>query len=507
MICVSIGRTRHRMMLAEIEEATKRGAQLIELRLDFITRAIDFKRLLQVKQVPFIATLRRQADGGRFAGTEEQRLMLLRQIIASKEFDWVDLETDVADQVRRYGPTRRIVSYHNLKEMPKDLERLHANMCAQDADVVKIAVRAEHPLDNLRALQLCWQAEKPTIAICLGEMGLPSRILAAKFGAPFTYAAFNKERGIAPGILSVEEMVHVYHYERINPATKVYAVLGDPIAQSLSPLVHNQAFRRFGINAVYVPMRVPRADLEATLDVLRKLPVHGYSITIPHKEEAARLAGTRDELVELTRSANTLIPEGTHFRAYNTDATAAMEALKQGMAHREGGGSLTGRTVLLLGAGGTARSIGYALRQEGAVVLVANRTPPRGVGLAEELKCRAVDWTARNAVSAEIYINCTPVGMHPNVDESPLHPSVFRPGLTVMDCVYNPETTLLIRQARERGCHVITGVEMFVRQAARQFQLFTGMEPPLEEMSQIVRRAVAPRGQLHVAPSAAEAGG
>ncbi|HMP00955.1 MAG TPA: shikimate dehydrogenase [Gemmatales bacterium] len=494
MICVSIGRTRHRMVLAEIEEATRRGAQLIELRLDFITRAIDFKRLLAVKGCPFIATLRRQADGGRFAGTEEQRQMLLRQIIASKEFEWVDLETDIADKIQRFGPTQRIVSYHNLREMPKDLERIHANMCAQDADVVKIAVRAEHPLDNLRALQLCWQAERPTIAICMGEMGLPSRILAAKFGAPFTYAAFNKERGIAPGILSVEEMQYVYHYDQINPATRVYAVLGDPIAQSLSPLVHNRAFRQFGINAVYVPMRVPKTDFEATVDVMRKLPVHGYSITIPHKETAAQFAGSKDEMVELTQSANTLIPESGHFRAYNTDTTAAIEALKLGMSDSEAMASLAGRTVLLLGAGGVARSIGFALRQEGAVVLVTNRNPPRALGLAEELRCRAVDWTARNAVSAEIFINCTPVGMHPNVDESPLHQSVFKPGLAVMDCIYNPETTLLVRQARDRGCRVITGVEMFVRQAARQFQLFTGIQPPLDEMRQIVRKAVSPTG-------------
>lgn len=505
MICVSIGRTRHRMMLAEIEEATKRGAQLIELRLDFLARAIDFKRLLAVKKCPFIATLRRQVDGGRFAGSEEQRQMLLRQIIASKEFEWVDLETDIADQIRRYGPTRRIISYHNLKEMPKDIERIHANMCAQDADVVKLAVRAEHPLDNFRVLQLCWQSEKPTIALCLGEMGLPSRILAAKFGAPFTYAAFNKERGIAPGILSVEEMRHVYHYEKINPATKVYAVIGDPIAQSLSPLVHNHAFRHFDINAVYVPIRVSRADLESTLDVLRKLPVHGYSVTIPHKEAAAALAGVKDEMTELTRSANTLIPEGNHFHAYNTDASAAVEALKQALASREGGGGLSGRTVLVIGAGGTARSLAFALRQEGAVVLITNRSAPRALGLAEELKCRAVDWTARNAVSAEIFINCTPVGMHPQVDESPLHPSVFRPGLLIMDCVYNPETTLLVRQARERGCQVVTGVQMFVRQAAKQFQLFTGMDPPIDEMLRIVRKAVSPTGQLHVVESVAAA--
>ncbi len=493
MICVSIGRTRHKMLLAEIHEAAKQGAQMIELRLDFIPRALDFHRILEYKPCPFVATLRRQQDGGRFAGKEEQRLMLMRQIIASGQFEWIDLETDVADQIRRFGKTKRIISYHNLKEMPTDLERIFVKMINQDPDVVKIAVRAEHPLDNLRVMELSQKTKVPTVAFCLGDMGVPSRILAGKFGAPFSYAAFNKERGIAPGILSYDEMKHVYHYDQINSATQVFAVIGDPVAQSLSPLVHNVAFRKLGMNAVYVPIRVPRPDLESTLDGMKRLPIHGYSVTIPHKETVVEMASDREGLVQACKSANTLIPNvEKSFTAYNTDSEAAIQALQEGMAGMVGAGNLAGRTILILGAGGTARTLAYALHRRGALLYISNRTDNKAQHLAEEIGCRYCDWTARNAVVAEIFINCTPVGMHPNVDESPLHPSVFKPGIVVMDVVYHPETTLLIRQARERGCRTITGVSMFIHQAARQFQLFTNCEPPVQDMTAALRRALSP---------------
>ncbi len=493
MICVSIGRTRHKMLLAEIHEAARQGAQMIELRLDFIPRALDFHRILEYKPCPFVATLRRQQDGGRFAGKEEQRLMLLRQIIASGQFEWIDLETDVADGIKRFGKTKRIISYHNLKEMPADLDRIFVKMINQDPDVVKIAVRAEHPLDNLRVLELCQKTRIPTVAFCLGDMGVLSRILAAKFGAPFTYAAFNKERGIAPGILSFQEMKEVYNYDRINPATQVFAVIGDPVIQSLSPIVHNVGMQHLGLNAVYVPIRVPRPDLESTLDGLKRLPVHGYSVTIPHKETVAEMASEHEGLVKACKAANTLIPnQEKGFTAYNTDSDAAIHALQEGMAGMVGAGNLSGRTIVILGAGGVARTIAYALHRKGALLYITNRTDNKAQQLAEEIGCRYCDWTARNAVTAEIFINCTPVGMHPNVDESPLHPSVFKPGIVVMDVVYHPETTLLIRQARERGCRTITGVSMFIHQAAKQFQLFTNREPPLPEMMAALRRALSP---------------
>ncbi len=174
-VCVVIGRTRHKMMIAEIEEAGRRGARLIELRLDFLARAPDLKRLLADKPCPMVATVRRPVDGGRWPGNEETLAhALLRQAIVGG-FDWVDLETDIADSVRRFGKVKRIVSYHNLREVPTDLEKIFEHMLKQDADVLKIAVSAITPADNLRVLDLVRKSSKPTVGFCMGDMGMPSR--------------------------------------------------------------------------------------------------------------------------------------------------------------------------------------------------------------------------------------------------------------------------------------------------------------------------------------------
>lgn len=493
VICVVIGRTRHKMMQIEIQEAVKRGAHMIELRLDFLARAPDFKRLLAVRGSPLVATVRRPSDGGRFTGTEDERHVLLRQAIVAG-FDWVDLETDVADAIRRYKDVKRIVSYHNLRETPADLEDIHAAMCKQDADVIKLAVTAHHPEDNLRVLNLVKSAPKPTVAFCMGDLGTVSRLLGAKYGSPFTYAAFNKERGIAPGLPSFDELRNVYYYERIGAQTAVYGVVGDPIGHSLSPLIHNKALRQLGIDGLYVPFRVPRTLLPAFVQSFEEIGVRGLSVTLPHKEAAAALAAHQEEAVAQIGAANTLVHGDTGWTAYNTDATAALSALLDNVPETPEGsqGWLRTRSVLILGAGGVARALAFALSRQVATLTITNRSADRAAQLAAAADCRFVDWTARHSVLCDLVINCTSVGMHPNVDESPLHHSFFKPGLMVFDTVYTPETTLLVKEARSRGCHVLTGVEMFVRQAALQFQLFTGKEPPLELMTQVVRRALSP---------------
>jgi 3-dehydroquinate dehydratase/shikimate dehydrogenase len=492
-ICVVIGRTRHKMVQIELQEAAKRGARLIELRLDFLAKAPDFKRLLANKPCQLVATVRRPDDGGRWAGTEEERRMLLRQAIVGG-FDWVDLEMDVADEIRRFKDVKRIISYHNIKEVPPDLEQIYQGMCRQDADVVKIAVTAQSPEDNLRVLKLLPKAPKPTIAFCMGDMGLPTRLLGAKFGTPFTYAAFNKERGIAPGILSFEEVRDVYHYDRVNADSKVFGVVGDPVAHSLSPLLHNAAFASLGINALYLPFRVPRAHFEDFIKRFDRVPVNGYSVTIPHKEVAAGLARVKDPVVELTHAANTLVRGEHGFTAYNTDFVAARESLLNGINLSADGESpgVASRTALVLGAGGAARALAHALHREGALVTIANRTPEHTQRLAEEVGCRAADWAARHTVVCDLLVNCTSVGMHPHQDESPIHPSFLRSGLIVMDTVYTPETTMLVKEARSRGCVVITGVDMFVRQAALQFQLFTGQDAPVGLMRDVLKHALSP---------------
>jgi 3-dehydroquinate dehydratase/shikimate dehydrogenase len=492
-ICVVVGRTRHKMMQIEIQEAVKRGAQFMELRLDFLAKAPDFKRLIGSKPCPMIATVRRPLDGGRWSGNEDERLMLLRQAIVAG-FDWVDLETDIIDGLRRYKDVKRIVSYHNFREIPENLEEIYETMCNQDADLVKIAVTALHATDNLRVLKLVQQAKKPTVAFCMGDLGAPSRLLALRFGAPFIYAAFNKERGIAPGIPGFEELRKLYAVEKITSDTAVYGVIGDPVGHSLSPLAHNKAFREVGVNALYLPFRVPRGELPAFLAGFDTIPVQGYSVTIPHKETAVTLAKVIDDPARWTSAANTLVRDEQGWKAYNTDYHALVESLTANLppAPDSTPVPLSSRTILILGAGGIARAAAHALSRQGAVLMIANRTHERAQRLAEEVGCRAIDWSARHSVLCDILINCTSVGMHPNLDESPIHNSFLKPGLHVFDTIYTPENTLLVKEARERGCHVLTGLDLFVRQAALQFKLFTGREAPLEVMRSTVRRALSP---------------
>jgi 3-dehydroquinate dehydratase/shikimate dehydrogenase len=492
-LCVVIGRTRHKMIQVEILEAAKRGARLIEIRLDFLAKAPDFKRLLAAKPCALLATVRRQQDGGRWNGTETQRRMLLRQAIVAG-FDWVDVETDAADEIRRYKDVKRIVSYHNVREMPADLEKIYERMCKQDPDVVKLAVAAQQPSDNLRLLDLLKDPPKPTVTICMGDIGFPSRILAGKYGAPFTYVAFNKERTIALGIPSFEEMKHVYHYHRVNADTEVFGVIGDPIGHSLSPVIHNFALEQLGINAVYVPFRVPRGELKTFLQQYDSIPVRGYSVTIPHKEAALAFAKHKEETAIRVGAANTLVRDANGFSAFNTDYQAARASLLANLAPPvpEGQPPWHEQRILLLGAGGVARAVAHLLHREGGQVTVSNRTQERARDLANEVGCKFIGWETRHTVPCDLLVNCTPVGMHPNVDESPVHPSFLTPDMKVFDTIYMPETTMLIKDARARGCKVLTGVDMFVRQAEMQFRLFTNREPPQDLMRTVVKRALSP---------------
>jgi 3-dehydroquinate dehydratase/shikimate dehydrogenase len=495
-VLVVIGRTRHKMVVAELQEAVKRGAKFIELRLDFLAKAVDFKRLTPLKQCPWVATLRRPADGGRFPGTEQERMTILRQAIVSGAFEWVDLETDIANTVPRFGPVKRIVSYHNTAETPANLTDIYADMLKQDADVYKVAVAAHTPEDVARVLHLQRTAPKPTVAFAMGDIGQPTRFLALKFGAPWIYAAFNKERGIAPGLPSLDEFRTTFPVAGINEDTQIYGILGDPLGHSLSPLLHNHMYKRLGVNALYLPFRVPRGQLPQALKAYDQIPVRGYSVTIPHKEAAASAAREHEPNVLAIGAANTLVrqDDGAFFAA-NTDFSAAVDSLKAFLADRAKDGpavQLDQLSVLILGAGGAARAVAAGLRREEVHMTIAARTMDRAQKLADEMKCKAVDWQARHNVSFDILINCTPVGMHPNVDEAPCHVSVLKPGTIVFDTIYTPETTLLIREARTRGCETITGVDMFVRQAARQIELFTGMTPDTNVMQRIVRKALSP---------------
>lgn len=479
------------MMLAEHAALAQRGAELVELRLDWIARAPDLSRLLKVRPTPTVVTCRRPEDGGRFSGREDQRQQLLRQAIVDG-VEYVDLEEDTAAKIPRYGKTKRIVSYHNFNETPEDLHAIYERLAKLDPDIVKIVTMANSPLDNVRMLDLVQHAPSPMVGFCMGEYGVVSRVLCGKFGAPFTYATFSKDRVMAPGQLAFEEMKKLYRFDEIKQDTAVFGVVGDPIGHSWSPLLHNAAFKRLGLNAVYLPMRVPADEFVETLKAYETLGVRGYSVTIPHKQAALAFAEMADEASREIGAANTLFKDAKgRWCAANTDYQAALEAMLIGL-EAKGESSLSGQRVLILGAGGAARAVGLGASRAGAVVMLSNRSKDRGSRLADELRCQYLTWANRGSVTADVIVNCTPIGMSPNMNETPYEQYWFRDGIVVFDTVYNPENTLFLKEAREHGCITVSGIEMFVRQAAAQFKYFTNRDASLDDMRTTLRRGISP---------------
>jgi 3-dehydroquinate dehydratase/shikimate dehydrogenase len=479
-------------MIAEHRHLVEQGAELVELRLDYIDGPVSLKRLLADRPGPVIVTCRRQADGGRWTGSEADRQLLLRQAIVDG-VEYIDLEEDIAGSVPRFGKTQRIVSLHDFRRTPENLETLHARMCGLNPDIVKLATMANHPSDNFRMLKLIQASKIPTAGMCMGDIGAPSRVLCGKFGAPFTYATFSLERVLAPGQLSFQQMTEVYHYNQLNAESAVYGVMADPVGHSLSPQLHNAALQQAGINAVYVPFRVPAPDLDGFLANVPEYGIRGLSVTIPHKESVLKHLTKIDGAVKAVGAANTLIFDGAEILGFNTDYRAAMDSLEQAVGmEADGPNKLKGRTALILGAGGAAKAIAAGLKRREANVVVTGRTLARAQQLAERTDCKAIEWHARHNVAADILVNCTPVGMHPNVDESPFDKRELKPSMVVFDTVYNPENTLLVKDARSRSCTIVTGVEMFVRQAALQFQLFTGKETSPELLREVLKRAIGP---------------
>jgi len=500
MICVTIGRGRHSSLTGEWEAAAKAGTDLVELRIDCLRRDPDLKRILKQRPTPMVFTIRRGVDGGLWRGNEEKRLQLLREAIALG-VDYVDLEQDIAGKIRRFGKTKRIVSYHNLKTTPVDIQDIADKSDELDPDIVKIATSASTLADALRVLHLGVTGKFPTIPIAMGEIGVFTRILSAKLGAPFTYAGFNPERVFAAGMLQFPVVKKDYFYNQIDSKTEIYGVIGDPIEQSLSPAVHNAAFRHLGLNKVLVPFLVPGGTLEAFFRELLWLEIKGCSVTIPHKEEIVSFLQQKEGSIERTGSCNTVVFDGEGRRiGYNTDYRAAMESLEAAMGGGGGGADgdeasspLIDKQVLILGAGGVARSIAFGLMRRGAHLTVTNRHDERATTLAEEIGCRMVTWSQRAACIADVIINCTPVGMHPNLDDTPLPPAAFpRPGIVLFDTVYHPENTMLLKLGRERQATTITGVDMFLRQAALQFKIYTGLDAPLDVMRETLKRKLGP---------------
>lgn len=478
-------------MRAEMANAKQAGADCVECRLDFIEHEptpAQLSRLLDHAPVETLVTARPTSQGGRFAGDESRRLELLHAA-AAHEPAVMDIEFTVPPE--NWPKANVVSSFHDFTGRPADLGAVVAQLSATPAAVEKIAFMAKGPEDALAALDILRNATRPCISLAMGEHGISSRILAKKFGAFGTFASLRKGRESAPGQPTLDELKTLYRWDHLDSETEVYGVVGCPIAHSMSPAIHNAAFEASGMNAVYVPFKTePGADnFRRFMDAALARPwldLRGLSVTLPHKENALAYVGQQncDELSARIGAINTIIIDAHgNLRAENTDYAAAIDALCQSLLIRRQ--DLKGRHVAVLGAGGVARAIVAALVFYGAQVTVYNRTLGRAQALAGEFECKAADLAAGRHMDAEIVINCTPIGMYPHVDETPL-PHLSPSVKIVFDTIYNPIETQLLHQAQAEGLQTVSGVEMFVNQATAQFELWTGRTAPRETMRHVV---------------------
>jgi len=478
-------------MQEECLAALRAGADAVEIRLDYLNRLpseTELAELIAACPVEVIVTCRPTRQGGRYDNDEGERLALLAKAAACGAA-WVDIEDDVPPDQRPAGPV--ILSHHDFDRCPDDLGALAAELDASPAAGNKVAVVAAGPEDALRVLDVLRACRKPTIALGMGEAGVLSRIVCRKLGAAGTFAALSADRIAAPGQPTIGQFKDLFRWDAIGPATSCYGVIGCPVAQSMSPAIHNAAFAADGIDGVYVPLLIqPGADSFARfMDALLARPWldwRGLSVTIPHKESALAYVGADccDELAVQIGAVNTIaLGPGGALRGDNTDYAAAMDALCDAMNIERAG--LAGRAVAIIGAGGAARAIVAALAHIGAETVIYNRTVRRAEALAAEFGATAKPLAAAAKTDAEIVINCTPIGMHGHGGGSPLDeiPPAVR---VVFDTIYNPIETPLLAEARRSGRVVVSGLEMFVNQAATQFEIWTGRPAPKDTMRQTV---------------------
>ena len=473
-------------------EASAHGNSLLELRLDYLPRpALLLPRLRQFtefhRDVLLIATCRRAANGGKFRGSAASELEILHKA-AGAGCQLVDIELETAkllksneiERIRQQAGV--ILSYHDFRSTKK-LEETWEAMHQLPADYIKIVSTAKSLSDNVKMLRLLEQRSDlvSMVGLCMGEQGVISRILNVRSGSAFTFASAQVGEETAPGQLSARVLQDVYRVEMIDAATKVYGVAGDPLLHSLSPQMMNTAFRRENINAVYVPLHT--SDVSDLLTCVREIPVQGVSITMPLKEDVMKQLDKTDALSTKIGACNTVIrSQDGKLYGFNTDVAGVIRPLEQRLP-------LSEAKVLVIGAGGAARAAVFGLKERNAEVWVMNRTADKGQRLARNAHAHYVSRPQLKKLQFDVIINATSVGMSATRLQSPLDESELQ-ARYLLEMVYNPAETKLVRMARAKGIQVIPGSEMFVHQGARQFEIWTGKPAPIEEMHRAVLHAL-----------------
>ena len=483
--------------IEDILESAETMAQenpFLEFRLDYLKQPLQalnkIRSFLETHHyVTAIGTCRRAENGGKFKGSLASQLEVLAKANAAG-CQIVDLEiqsaskakTEAVANLRRRG--RLLISFHDFRAT-RNLEGTLEKMLEVPADFYKVVTTATTLSDNVAMMKFL-QANSDKLALiglCMGEQGIISRVLSVRSGSVFTFGAVSDVLQTAPGQVKARDLRSIYRIDQVDPATRIYGVAGDPIEHSLSPVIMNTAMRRENVNSVYLPLHAK--TLKDLMYCIREIPLHGLSVTMPYKQAILQYLDNTDAHTAKTGACNTVVRgQDGKLYGFNTDVAGILRPLAQRI-------SIEGTKVLVLGAGGAARAAVFGLKERGAEVWILNRTAATGQKLARQAKAHSIKRPDLRKVGFDIILNATPVGMG-SVRDCPLKDDEIQ-AKVVFDMVYDPVETHLLQVARAKGFSVIPGIEMFVQQAARQFEIWTGKPAPTGDMLHAVTMALQER--------------
>jgi len=490
-ICIALGFPDVETLLSHARAEYDSGERFFEFRLDYLPSpeqgnlAIR-KFLARHSDCTILATCRRHQNHGRYNGSIEEQVRVLQNAIAAGA-QAVDLEIESAENcVPRLESLRSkaylLLSYHNYGGTPP-LDSVLRRMTRIAADGYKVVTTARKPSDNNRVLALAKSYPKvPTILLAMGETGFPTRVLSTAFGGLYTYAAPTTAEGTAAGQVCARQLRHLYRVEKFTKEARIYGVIAEPVRHSISPAVHNRAFQARRLDAVYLPFLVKPVQLKDFLTLADRLPLSGFSVTIPHKQRILRYLDLVDPLARRIGAVNTVWRKAGKWRGANTDAEGVTVPLQRHVR-------LGKASVLVVGNGGAARGAAFAVAASGARLAITGRNLDRVRALAKACDAEPVSREQAEARMFDVLIHATPLGMFPRVEQCFFDKRV--PAKLVFDMVYNPLETVLAKRAKAQGAVVIPGLEMFLEQAARQFEIWTGESAPRAVMEKAALEALA----------------
>jgi 3-dehydroquinate dehydratase/shikimate dehydrogenase len=492
-ICIALGFPEIEPLLAHAREEYNEGERFFEFRLDYLASpeqgvAAMKKFLARNADATVLATCRRHQNHGYFEGSIDEQLKVLSAAIDAGA-EAVDVEIESAEtcvaRLEALRPRARlVVSYHNFDGTPP-MDAVMRRVLRVPADAYKIVATAKKPSDNARLLALGkTYAKHATILLAMGEIGFPTRVLSPAAGSLFTYAAPNSADGTASGQVSAHQLRHLYRIDKFTKDARIYGVIADPVSHSISPAIHNRAFQARRMDAVYLPFLVAPAQLKDFFVFAQKMPLAGFSVTIPHKQKIVRYLDLVDPLARRIGAVNTVWRKAGKWRGANTDVDGLLRPLEARVR-------LGKSTVLLAGNGGAARAAAFSLKGAGAALAITGRNPDRVRALAKACDAEALTREQASARMFDVLVNSTSLGMAPLVEQSFFDAKV--PAKLVFDMVYNPLDTHLLRLAKDQGAETIRGIEMLLEQAARQFEIWTGDTAPRAVMEKAATEALEAR--------------